>query len=110
MQPTMLDQFRPVQSFTFTYCDSHRAVLINSVVSALLILILMAAGQGRASSSPLHARSLQETKERDAQRPELPDTTLGRIMRHWFAVIQSGKEGEIKSFVEDNFSSNAFRR
>ena len=31
-------------------------------------------------------------------------------MRQWFAVIQSGEEQEIKSFVEGHFSSNAFRR
>jgi CubicO group peptidase (beta-lactamase class C family) len=41
---------------------------------------------------------------------ELPDTTLGRIMREWLTVIESGKEEEIRSFVEGNFSSNAFRR
>lgn len=86
------------------------AIFIKSAVSAHLILAVMAVGPGRASAPPLPAHGPQETKGRDAERPELPDTTLGRIMRQWFAVIQSGKEEEIKSFVESRFSANAFRR
>lgn len=82
--------------------------LIKRVFVAHLLLAISTAGAGPAISSPLLALGYQETKE--AQRSDLPDTTLGRIMRQWFAVIQSGNEDEIKSFVEGNFSSNAFRR
>jgi hypothetical protein len=87
----------------------YSTVFIKSVVSAHLIFALMTVAPCRASASPLPAPGPQETKRRDAERPKLPDTTLGRIMRRWFAVIQSGKEEEIKSFVESHFSSNAFR-
>ena len=85
-------------------------VFIKSIASAHIILALVTVGPGRASSSPLPAPVPQETKRQEAERPELPDTTLGRILRQWFAVIQSGKDEEIKSFVEGHFSSNAFRR
>lgn len=40
---------------------------------------------------------------------ELPDTKLGEIMRRWLAAVNGGGEEEIKSFVEANFSANAFR-
>src|SRR5688572_25094780 len=87
----------------------YSTVFIKSLVSAHLIFALVTVAPGRASSSSLHAHGSQEKKGQDAERPELPDTALGRIVRRWFAVIQSGKEEEIKSFVESHFSSNAFR-
>src|SRR5687767_5455194 len=85
------------------------AFFLKSVVGAHLLLALMTVGPGRASSPSLPVPGPQETQGRETERPELPDTALGRIMRQWFAVIQSGKEEEIKSFVESHFSSNAFR-
>lgn len=40
---------------------------------------------------------------------ELPDTTLGKIVGEWFAVVENGKEEEIKRFVETKFSTNALK-
>jgi CubicO group peptidase (beta-lactamase class C family) len=40
---------------------------------------------------------------------ELPDTPIGKIMREWFAVIDSGETEKISRFVAANFSANAFR-
>lgn len=48
-------------------------------------------------------------QKKAVDRVALPDTTVGKILRKWFAVIDSGDEEEIKSFVADNFSANAFR-
>ncbi len=39
----------------------------------------------------------------------LPDSTIGVIMREWFDAVNSGKQDEIRRFVETRFSSNAFR-
>ena len=84
------------------------AIFIKSIVSAHLILALMTVGPGLVNSSPLYGP--QEMTGQTTKSPELPDTTLGRIMRRWFAIIESGREDEIKNFVDANFSANAFRR
>jgi D-alanyl-D-alanine carboxypeptidase len=84
-------------------------MFIKGVVCGCSILALIILGFGRVSSRPLQGQDKQEKEQRAAQRIELPDTTLGRIMREWFAVIESGKEEEIKSFVENRISANAFR-
>jgi hypothetical protein len=71
-----------------------RLVVAKSFISLVVILTL------GSVVSPLHGQQ---------QKVELPDTTVGRILRKWFAVIESGNEEEIKRFVADNFSANAFR-
>lgn len=38
---------------------------------------------------------------------ELPDTTLGKIVREWFKIIETGKENEIKLFIENRFTAQA---
>ncbi|HEX8843956.1 MAG TPA: serine hydrolase domain-containing protein [Pyrinomonadaceae bacterium] len=84
-------------------------MVIKSVARGCLILAVIIQGFGQVSSMPLKVSDKQEKKEREFRQIELPDTTLGRIMREWFAVIESGKEEEIKSFVNGRFSANAFR-
>lgn len=84
-------------------------MFIKGVVSGYSILALMVLGFGQVSSTSLTASDKQDKKEKEPKRIELPDTTLGRLMREWFAVIENGKDDEIRSFVEAHFSANAFR-
>jgi hypothetical protein len=44
-----------------------------------------------------------------AQSKDLPTTNFGRLIQEWLKVIESGTEAEIKTFVENNFSTAALR-
>jgi CubicO group peptidase (beta-lactamase class C family) len=55
------------------------------------------------------AQPSQKAPEQNPTRVELPNTTLGKIMSAWFAAIDSGKEEDIKHFVERYLSANALR-
>jgi CubicO group peptidase (beta-lactamase class C family) len=79
-------------------------MFIKSLVTGCLILALTIIACGQTGTAAVSIAG--EKKEIAA---ELPNTPLGRIMREWFAVINSGGENEIKSFVETHFSPNAFR-
>ena len=88
----------------------YSTVFIKTVCSAGFVFTFLTVSTGRSISSTLPCPSPNQTISQDADGPKLPDTTLGKILREWFALIQSGSENEIKSFVEANFSTNAFRR
>jgi len=77
--------------------DLFRALVAKALASILVILIL-----GIVVSPALG-------QQKPFEGVELPDTTAGKILRKWFAVIDSGNEEELKRFVADNFSANAFR-
>ena len=84
-------------------------MFIKGVVRGCLIFAVIIQGLTYVSSMPLEVSDKQEKKEREPRQIELPDTTLGRIIREWLAVIESGKEEEIQSFVNLRLSANAFR-
>lgn len=82
---------------------------IRRVVCVCFALTLISVNTDLANST----RALPNPNRRlrqEAAGPKLPDTTLGKILREWFALIQTGKVDEVTSFVENNFSANAFRR
>jgi hypothetical protein len=43
------------------------------------------------------------------QKAELPPTNFGKVIRQWLDLIDSGTESEMKTFVENNFSTDAIR-
>lgn len=86
----------------------YSTVFIKTVFSVCFVSTLLTVNT--YGSIPTLSFPPNSTVGQDANGPKLPDTTLGKIVREWFALIQSGKEDEIKNFVEGNFSANAFRR
>jgi D-alanyl-D-alanine carboxypeptidase len=44
-----------------------------------------------------------------AQKAEFPATSFGKLVQEWLRLVDTGTEAEIKSFVENNFSSAALR-
>jgi D-alanyl-D-alanine carboxypeptidase len=44
-----------------------------------------------------------------AQTKEFPATNFGKLVQEWLRMIESGSEAEIKSFVENNFSTAGLR-
>jgi CubicO group peptidase (beta-lactamase class C family) len=74
-----------------------------TVVYLILVLVSAAYTQTNSSSAIVTANAAQPLNT------DLPDSAIGRIMRTWFEVVNGGKEDEIRSFVEGNFSTNAFK-
>jgi CubicO group peptidase (beta-lactamase class C family) len=67
-------------------------------LSAFILLLLIAAPAFRAQAP--------ETKTFN---DGLPDSTIGTILREWFAAVNSGDSAQIRKFVDSRFSANAFR-
>jgi D-alanyl-D-alanine carboxypeptidase len=44
-----------------------------------------------------------------AQSKEFPATAFGKLVQEWMKLVDSGSEAEIKSFVENNFSTAGLR-
>jgi CubicO group peptidase (beta-lactamase class C family) len=44
-----------------------------------------------------------------AQTKEFPATNFAKLVQEWLKMVDSGSEAEIKSFVENNFSTGALR-
>jgi len=44
-----------------------------------------------------------------AQSKEFPATSFGKLVQEWIKIVDSGSEAEIRSFVENNFSTTALR-
>jgi len=50
-----------------------------------------------------------QTASPKSEKPEFPPTNFSRVIEEWFRLIDGGTEAEMKSFVENNFSSAALR-
>ena len=67
-------------------------------LSAFILLLLIAAPTFRA-----------QAPEPKTVNDGLPDSTIGTILREWFAAVNSGDSAQIRKFVDSRFSANAFR-
>lgn len=88
------------------HLHKKKFTIIEIALICFLIPTLMIIAPWRVSSS---SSRLEHLGNKDQETARLPDTVLGRIMRKWFAIIERGKEEEIRSFVATHFSANAFR-
>jgi CubicO group peptidase (beta-lactamase class C family) len=84
----------------------NNSEIFKKCVVGVLILMLFILG---CPAFPTAHAAIGQEKENKAERVELPDTPIGRVMRELFAVIESGAEERINRFVATHFSANAFR-
>ena len=87
--------------------EKYIPMQLRRLSHSLVFVTFLILSIGQLRSAPV--TETNNSPQQKAISIELPDSTLGRIMREWFAVINSGKPAEIKRFVATRFSTNAFR-
>jgi hypothetical protein len=50
-----------------------------------------------------------QAPKRESANDGLSDSTMGTILREWFAAVNSGDSGQIRKVVDSRFGANAFR-